>query len=98
MWGDKPLGDVSVDGEPSEGVNNDRSALMHIPDQSNRARSPPDIELRCLVASIEPTIKQQVSIGQHNTKWLEHTFDGHLSHVQGPPSPYPVPIPTPAVR
>ena len=98
MWGDKPLGDVSVDGEPSEGVNNDRSALMHIPDQSNCARSPPDIESRCLVASIEPTIKQQVSIGQHNTKWLEHTFDGRLSHVQGPPSPYPVPIPTPAVR
>ena len=96
--GDESLGDVSVDREPSEGVNNDGSALTHIPDQSDCARSPPDVESRCQVASVEPTIEWQVSIGQCNAKRLGCTFDRRSSHVQGPLSPYPVPIPTPPVR
>lgn len=71
---------------------------MHIPDQSDLARSPPDVELCHQIANIEPANEGQVSMGQHNARQLECTFDGHSSHMLGPLSPYPVPIPTPVVR
>ena len=96
--GDQAPGDVSIDGEPSEGVNDNRNMLMHVPDQSNRARSPPDVESCRQITNVEPANEQQVSMGQCNTRRLERTFDGHLSHPLGPLSPYPVPIPTPVVR
>ena len=95
--GDQAPGDVSVDGEPSEGVNDDGNALTHVPDQSDCTRSPPDVELRCQIANVEPANEWQVSRSQCNTRQLECTFDGHSSHLLGPLSPYPVPIPTPAV-
>ena len=96
--GNQPPDGVSINRKPSEGVNNDENALMHVPDPSDCIRSTPDEGSCCQITNIEPAIEWQVSMGQCNAKQLEHTFDGRLSHPLGPLSPYPVPIPTPAVR
>ena len=96
--GDQPPDGVSVNGEPSERVSNDENALVHAPDRSDHARSPPDVELHCQIANVEVPVERQVSRVQWQGKWPERTFDGRSSHPIAPPSPYPVPIPTAAVR
>ena len=96
--GDQPPDGVSVDREPSEGVNNDRSALMHVPDPSYCTRSPPDVESSRQITNVEVPVKQQVSRGQPNGKQMVCTSDGCSGQALGPLLPYPVPILTPAVR
>ena len=96
--GDQPPDGVPVNGEPSERVSNDGNVLVHAPDLSNHARSPPDVESCCQIANIEVPVEQQVSRAQRQGKWPECTFDRHSSHLIAPPSPYLVPIPTAAMR
>ena len=88
----------SIDGTPSERVNNVKNALIHAPTSSDRSGSSPDGVLSCQIAMIELPVEQQVSRGQWHAKRLEHTSDGRSGQALGPPLPYPVPIPTPAVR
>ena len=96
--GDQPPDGVSVDGEPSERVSNDEKVLVHAPDLSDHARSPPDVESCRQIANVEVPVERQVSRVQRQGKWPARTFDRQSSHLIAPPSPYPVPIPTAAVR
>ena len=98
MKGDQPPDGVSIDGEPSERVRNDGNVLVHTPDLSDRARSPPDVKSHHQITNVEVPVEQQVSRIQQQGKWPERTFDGCSSHLITPPSLYPVPIPTAAMR
>jgi len=88
----------SVDGTPSERVSNIENALIHAPVSSDRSGSPPDGVLSCQLARVEVAVEWQVSRGQQQGKRPERTSDGHSGHLFAPLLPYPVPIPTPAVR
>ena len=96
--GDQPPDGVSVDGEPSERVSNNKKVLVHAPDLSDCTRLPPDVKLHRQIANIEVPVKQQVSRVQRQGKRPECTFDRQSSHLITPPSLYPVPIPTAAMR
>ena len=96
--GDEASDEDPVDQASWQSINDTESALTHASNQPDHARSPAEVENTRQTANVQVPVERQVSRGQRGGKRLEHTSDGHPGHLLGPLSPYPVPIPSPAIR
>ena len=96
--GDEASDEDPIDQVSWQSIDNAESALTHASNQPDHARSPAEVENTHQTANVQVPVKWQVSRGQRGGKRLERTSDGRPGHPLGPPSPYPVPIPSPVIR